>query len=208
MEHVEVFLNRLGLGQYAPAFEANGYDTLDIIFIMDDDDFERFGPFIGMLPGHLYRLKKAVHGMKNQSKCDSNVSVVPIVQLTAADTVANASATADTSTADVIEEISPVSSPEIIVDELTPDQNEKKIKKPSPESSPVTAAAALKQQLSPPTPMRPNCQNGQQQRGPKKNFLARQAALDAKLNVLRIRAEKSKTDDIHIEMSDDEEINK
>jgi hypothetical protein len=117
-------------------------------------------------------------------------------------------ATADTSTADVIEEISPVSSPEIIVDELTPDQNEKKIKKPSPESSPVTAAAALKQQLSPPTPMRPNCQNGQQQRGPKKNFLARQAALDAKLNVLRIRAEKSKTDDIHIEMSDDEEINK
>jgi len=100
MEHVEVFLNRLGLGQYAPAFEANGYDTLDIIFIMDDDDFERFGPFIGMLPGHLYRLKKAVHGMKNQSTCDSNVSVVPIVQLTAADTVANvtAAAAADTTT--------------------------------------------------------------------------------------------------------------
>ena len=94
MEHVEVFLNRVGLGQYVPAFEANGYDTLDIIFIMDDDDFERFGPFIGMLPGHLYRLKKAVHGMKNQSTCDSNDSVVPIVQLTAADTVVNAAAAA------------------------------------------------------------------------------------------------------------------
>ena len=110
---------------------------------------------------------------------------------------------------DALEELSPASSPEIVVDELTPDQNEKKVKKPSPESSPITAAAALKQQLSPPTPMRP-ASNGQHQRGPKKNFLARQAALDAKLNVLRIRAEKSgiKPEDIHIEMSDDEEINK
>ena len=46
-------------------------------------------------------------------------------------------------------------------------------------------------------------------RGPKKNFLARQAALDAKLNVLRIRAQAEKSEDsskVSLEMSDDEVI--
>ena len=66
-----------------------------------------------------------------------------------------------------------------------------------------TAAAVLKAATSPtsvsgptPTPNRP--MTG---RGPKKNFLARQAALDAKLNVLRIRAEAEKK--VQLEMSDE-----
>ena len=69
-----------------------------------------------------------------------------------------------------------------------------------------TAAAVLKAATSPtsvsgptPTPNRPITG-----RGPKKNFLARQAALDAKLNVLRIRAEAEKK--VQLEMSDDEVI--
>ena len=69
-----------------------------------------------------------------------------------------------------------------------------------------TAAAVLKAATSPtsvsgttPTSNRPITG-----RGPKKNFLARQAALDAKLNVLRIRAEAEKK--VQLEMSDDEVI--
>ena len=128
-------------------------------------------------------------------------------------------------TAALREELSPASSPEIIVDELTPEQqnNEKdrqtkpdKVSEQTPESL-VTAAAALKQQLSPPTPMRPAVVPGSgAQRGPKKNFLARQAALDAKLNVLRIRATQAekggKGDDdeedesVKLEMSDDDDF--
>jgi hypothetical protein len=94
---------------------------------------------------------------------------------------------------------SPASSPEIIVDELTPESTEKIV-------SSSTAAAVLKAATSPtsvsgptPTPNRPITG-----RGPKKNFLARQAALDAKLNVLRIRAEAEKK--VQLEMSDDEVI--
>ena len=58
MEHVAEFLNRIGLGQYTAAFVHNGYDSLDLLFVMDDTDFEIFGPYIGVLPGHLYQLKK------------------------------------------------------------------------------------------------------------------------------------------------------
>ena len=76
-------------------------------------------------------------------------------------------------------DFSPASSPEIIVDEL--------------EKSP---------------PPKPGADSGSMSRGPKKNFLARQAALDAKLNVLRIRAEKTTSDEskVSLEMSDDEVI--
>jgi hypothetical protein len=85
--------------------------------------------------------------------------------------------------------LSPASSPEIIVDELTPETTEKIV-------SSSTAAAVLKAATSPTsvsasTPNRPTTG-----RGPKKNFLARQAALDAKLNVLRIRAEAEKKSSI------------
>ena len=82
MEHVEAFLKSLGLGQYTPAFEGNGYDSLDILFVMDDDDFERFGPFIGMLPGHLYRLKLAVNKMKQSgTSVETELFRVPVIQL-------------------------------------------------------------------------------------------------------------------------------
>ena len=100
-----------------------------------------------------------------------------------------------------IREITPDSSPEIIVDKLTPETNYDDVE---PKDDHVLNT----------TPTRP--------RGPKKNFLARQAALDATLNVLRLRAEKSKTEDeiphsekkeniqksnsISLEMSDNELI--
>lgn len=90
--------------------------------------------------------------------------------------------------------ITPESSPEIIVDKLTPECPEVFENKEENVSS------------CPSTPSRP--------RGPKKNFLARQAALDATLNVLRMRAEKSNDDketppkspgkDVSLEMSDSE----
>ena len=103
MEHVELFLNGLGLGQYVPAFENNGYDNLGIILTHDDDDFEYLGPFLGMLPAHLLRLKKAVGEMKNPS-CVSTENRVPIIQLdgntTATDGLAQpAAATAEVAAA-------------------------------------------------------------------------------------------------------------
>ena len=67
MEHVEVFLKHIGLGQYVNTFEDNGYDSLDTFFVMDDHDFEIFGPYVKMLPGHLQRLKKQVYAMKKNT---------------------------------------------------------------------------------------------------------------------------------------------
>ena len=119
---------------------------------------------------------------------------------------------------------SPASSPEIIVDELTPESTGKIIRVIQYESyfflekivSSSTAAAVLKAATSPTssghvsgsnqsqTPNRPTPTIVTTGRGPKKNFLARQAALDAKLNVLRIRAEAEKK--VQLEMSDDEVI--
>ena len=66
MEHVEAFLKHIGLGQYAGAFENNGYDSLDMFFVMDDSDFAIFGPYVGMLPGHLQRLRRTVYSMKKE----------------------------------------------------------------------------------------------------------------------------------------------
>ena len=65
MEHVEAFLEHIGLGQYAQAFEENAYDSLDMFFVMDETDFKIFGPHVGMKPGHLLRLQKTVFRMKN-----------------------------------------------------------------------------------------------------------------------------------------------
>ncbi|CAG5112070.1 Oidioi.mRNA.OKI2018_I69.chr2.g6326.t1.cds [Oikopleura dioica] len=80
------------------------------------------------------------------------------------------------------------SSPEIIVDKLTPEDL------PQKENATVTT-----------TPTR--------NKGPKKNFLARQAALDAKMNVLRAKAESEQKstenengDVVKLEMSDSEMI--
>ena len=66
MEHVEAFLKHIGLGQYAEVFEDNGYDSLDILFVMDESDFAIFGPYIGMKHGHLQRLQKTVFSMKKE----------------------------------------------------------------------------------------------------------------------------------------------
>ncbi|CBY33030.1 unnamed protein product [Oikopleura dioica] len=80
------------------------------------------------------------------------------------------------------------SSPEIIVDKLTPEENSQKENSHNLNSTPT------------------------RNKGPKKNFLARQAALDAKMNVLRAKAESdaaSNTDEgdpVKLEMSDSEII--
>ena len=68
MEHVELFLNHIGLGQYAESLLNHAYDSLDIFFTMDDWDFQIFGPYVGMLPGHVQRLKNAVYKMKKASE--------------------------------------------------------------------------------------------------------------------------------------------
>ena len=61
-----MFLRHIGLENYAGAFEGNGYDSLDMFFVMDDMDFQIFGPYVGMKPGHLLRLKHAVFHIKKQ----------------------------------------------------------------------------------------------------------------------------------------------
>ena len=66
MEHVVEFLKHIGLQQYAGAFFDNGYDSLDIFFVMDEMDFKIFGPYVGMKPGHLKRLQEAVFSMKRR----------------------------------------------------------------------------------------------------------------------------------------------
>ena len=81
MEHVEHFLNSLGLGQYVPAFEGNGYDDMGIILNHDDDDFQILGPFLGMYDRHLRILQRAVNEMKNPRTRVSTTNRVPIVQL-------------------------------------------------------------------------------------------------------------------------------
>ena len=100
MEHVEHFLKSLGLGQYVPAFENNGYDNLGIILTHDDDDFQRLGPFLGMLPGHLYLLQKAVGELKNP-RCVSTINRVPIIQLDGNTTTTDGLAEPAAATADV-----------------------------------------------------------------------------------------------------------
>ena len=57
MEHVEAFFKTMDLNRYVPYCENEGYDDLDIILAHDDEDFDIFEPLIGMLPGHLYKLK-------------------------------------------------------------------------------------------------------------------------------------------------------
>ena len=68
MEHVELFLNHIGLGQCAESLLDHACDSLDIFFTMDDWDFQTFGPHVGMLPGHVQRLKNAVYKMKKASE--------------------------------------------------------------------------------------------------------------------------------------------
>jgi hypothetical protein len=113
MEHVAEFLNRIGLGRYIDAFVNNGYDSLDILFVMDDTDFEIFGPYVGMLPGHLHHLKKTVFSLKRNServvqRMVSNMrqNAVPIVDLNSGPTGNNAVAN---------ENVGPVDDPAVVI---------------------------------------------------------------------------------------------
>ena len=64
MEEVEAFFNSLGLGEYIPACEHNGYDHMDCILEHDDEDFDILAAHVGMLPGHVFLLKQAVKARK------------------------------------------------------------------------------------------------------------------------------------------------
>ena len=75
MEHVVEFLKHIGLQQYADVFFDNGYDSLDLFFVMDEMDFKIFGPYVGMKPGHLKRLQEAVFSMKRRG----DVQVIDLV---------------------------------------------------------------------------------------------------------------------------------
>ena len=110
------------------------------------------------------------------------------------DVVSTANEPARTPPPLIADPISPQSSPEIIVDKLTPEMACHDERRNVAEDPPAT----------PLTPTRP--------RGPKKNFLARQAALDKKLDVLRQKAEQKSEETngvgekIQLEMSDSEFI--
>ena len=64
MEDVEALFNSLGLGQYIPACEHNGYDHLGCILEHDDEDLDILGAHVGMVPGHVFLLKQVVKEMK------------------------------------------------------------------------------------------------------------------------------------------------
>ena len=73
MEDVEALFNSLGLGQYIPACEHNGYDHLGCILEHDDEDLDILGAHVGMVPGHVFLLKQAVKEMKRIKKNTSRV---------------------------------------------------------------------------------------------------------------------------------------
>ena len=50
MEEVEALFNSLGLGEYIPACELNGYDHLGCILEHDDEDLGILTSHVGMLP--------------------------------------------------------------------------------------------------------------------------------------------------------------
>ena len=54
MEQVETFLKSLGLREYVPAFELNGYDHLVCILTHDDDELDILVSHVGMMFGHLF----------------------------------------------------------------------------------------------------------------------------------------------------------
>ena len=48
MEEVEGFFNSLGLGEYIPSCEYNGYDHLGCILEHDDEDLDIMASHVGM----------------------------------------------------------------------------------------------------------------------------------------------------------------
>ena len=76
MEDVEALFNSLGLGQYIPACEHNGYDHLGCILEHDDEDLDILGAHVGMVPGHVFLLKQAVKEMKRIKKNTGRVRMI------------------------------------------------------------------------------------------------------------------------------------
>ena len=76
MEDVEALFNSLGLGQYIPACEHNGYDHLGCILEHDDEDLDILGAHVGMVPGHVFLLKQAVKEMKRIKKNTARVRMI------------------------------------------------------------------------------------------------------------------------------------
>ena len=68
MEKVQTFLMSLGLGEYVPLCEQNvHYDHMGCILTYDDDELDILVAHVGtlgMLTGHLFRLKHAGKGGK------------------------------------------------------------------------------------------------------------------------------------------------
>ena len=76
MEDVEAFFNSLGLGEYIPVCEHNGYDHLGCILEHDDEDLDILGAHVGMVPGHVFLLKQAVKEMKRLKKNTARVRMI------------------------------------------------------------------------------------------------------------------------------------
>lgn len=84
MEEVEAFFNNLGLGEYIPACEYNGYDHLGCILEHDDEDLDILASHVGMRPGHLFLLKQAVKQINGPPTDVPTVARVPIIQFNGA----------------------------------------------------------------------------------------------------------------------------
>ena len=80
MEEVEDFFNSLGLGEYIPSCEYNGYDHLGCILEHDDEDLDILASHVGMRPGHLFLLKQAVRQMNGPQTGVPIVARVPIIE--------------------------------------------------------------------------------------------------------------------------------
>jgi len=51
---VTIFLKEIGMGQYADAFYKNGFDDMEVLMDIEDDHMRE----LGLLPGHMLKLKK------------------------------------------------------------------------------------------------------------------------------------------------------
>ena len=77
MDKVKVLLEQANVVQHLDKFEKAGYDSLAQILSMDEAELTELGQHTAMPPGHLARLRKTIHVIKNSVPTPKPVAVEP-----------------------------------------------------------------------------------------------------------------------------------
>ena len=77
MDKVKVLLEQANVVQHLDKFEKAGYDSLAQILSMDEAELRELGQHTAMPPGHLARLRKTIHVIKNSVPTPKPVPVEP-----------------------------------------------------------------------------------------------------------------------------------